>query len=132
MSNKQPYKRKIERILYSYPALLAAIENDREFNDTMPQITAQYGEFSGAPGGNISKTEKYAIMRAEKRLKADAIKRGLAALTYLEKDLIEQKYLNPAQPSDLEVGDKLAVGNSKYYKLKEQALHKMALALNII
>lgn len=132
LGNKQPYKRKVERILYSYPALLAAIDNDKDFNYIMPQITGRYGDFTGGAGRVASKTEKYAIMRAEKRLKADAIKRGLASLTYLERDLIKQKYLDPAQPSDMEVGHKLAVGNSKYYKLKEQALHKMALALNII
>jgi ArpU family phage transcriptional regulator len=125
----QNYKRKVERILYSYPALLAAIECD-EVN-LFPSVTANYGEGGGA-GSITSTTEKYGIMRAEKKLKVDAIARGLAALTYTERDLIQQKYFNPAQPKDAEVCEQINVGSTTYYKFKEQALHKMAIALNII
>lgn len=99
---------KVERILYSYPALLAAVENDK------PNLFGNGGELN------------------EKQLKVDAIERGLKALTYIERDLIQQKYFNPAQPKDAEVCHNINVGTTTYYKFKEQALHKMAIALNII
>lgn len=126
------YKRKVERLLYSYPALLAAIENDTKYNHTMPTITASYGDFVGGGDNNTSKTEKYAIMRADKQLRIDAIERGLKALTYTEKDLITEKYFNPAQLSNDELCLKIGIGRTTFYKFKEQALMKMAIALNII
>lgn len=102
------HRRKIERILYSYPALLAAVESDN------PNLFGSGGELEN------------------KQLKVEAIKRGLDALTYTERDLIQQKYFNPAQPKDAEVSETINVGTTTYYKFKEQALHKVAIALNII
>lgn len=99
--------------------------------DLFPSITAHYGE-GGGSGGVNSTTEKFGVMRADKKTKVEAIQRGLEALTYTERDLIHEKYFNPAQPKDAEVCHKIGVGTTTYYKFKEQALHKMAIALNII
>lgn len=126
----KPFKRKVEKVLYSYPALKAAIEG--EDVDLFPSITASYSDGPGGGSGIKNNTEKYGILRAEKKLKVDAIARGLAALTYTERELITEKYFNPEQLSDRAVSEKLAVGSTTYYKFKEQALHKMAIALNII
>jgi ArpU family phage transcriptional regulator len=130
------FKRKIERVLYSYPALLAAQENERELEasglgNLFPAMVASY---SGMPnGGGISNpTEKYAVMRAEKILKIRQIERGIYALTYTERDLIQLKYFNPAQPKDADVYEQIGLGSTNYYKTKERALRKMAIALNMI
>ena len=129
-------KRKLERELYTYPALLAAAENEKELEASglgslFPSMVASY---SGMPsGGGISNpTEKYAIMRAEKAIKINQIERGLMALTYREQDLIKFKYFDPDMPTDREVLERLNVGTTNYYKLKEQALRKMGIALNMI
>jgi ArpU family phage transcriptional regulator len=129
-------KRKLERELYTYPALLAAAENEKELEaaglgSLFPSMVASY---SGMPsGGGISNpTEKWALMRAEKAIKINQIERGLMALTLVERDLIKNKYFDPTQPKDSEVMERVSVGYTSYYKLKEQALRKMAIALNMI
>jgi ArpU family phage transcriptional regulator len=121
-------KRKLERELYSFPALMAALENADDFG---PPLVANY---SGMPsgGGPGNPTETYAIMIADKALRVKRIERGLNALTYIERDLIKIKYFDPGTPKDKEVYSRLALGNTNYYKLKEQALRKMAIALNMI
>jgi hypothetical protein len=69
-------KRKLERELYAYPALLAAIENAESSGDMLPPLVASY---SGMPGGGgiSNPTEKYAVMRAEKAIRVKQIDRGL-------------------------------------------------------
>lgn len=128
MSNN--YKRKVERILYSYPALVAATKGE-DF-DLFPPITQQFTDGPGGGSGIKNTTEKFGILRAEKKLKVEAINRGLEALTFTERELIEAKYFNPDQLADRAVSEKLAVGSTTYYKFKEQALNKMAIVLNII
>lgn len=129
-------KKRLERELYTYPALLAAAENEKELEaagmgSLFPSMVASY---SGMPsGGGISNpTEKWALMRAEKGIKINQIERGIAALTLVERDLIKFKYFDPMQPRDGEVMEHIGVGYTNYYKLKEQALRKMAIALNMI
>ena len=129
-------KRKLERELYFYPALLAAQENERELEteglgNLFPSMVASYSDMPG--GGGISNpTEKWALKRAEKDVKINQIQRGLKALTYLERDLIELKYFSPEQYPDHTVLEKINLGRTNYYKVKEQALNKMAIALNMI
>jgi ArpU family phage transcriptional regulator len=129
-------KRKLERELYRYPALLAAQENEKELEvlglgNLFPPMTANY---SGMPGGGgiSNPTEEYALMRVEKGVKINQINRGLNACTYTERDLIQFKYFDPSQPSDSQVYERLGLGSTNYYKVKEQALEKMAIALNMI
>jgi ArpU family phage transcriptional regulator len=124
-------KKKLERELYAYPALLAALENAESAGDMLPPLVASY---SGMPGGGgiSNPTEKYAIMRAEKAVRVKQIDRGLLGCTYIERDIIKLKYFDPSTPKDREVYSQLALGNTNYYKLKEQALRKMAIALNMI
>jgi ArpU family phage transcriptional regulator len=54
------------------------------------------------------------------------------ALTYTEKSIIETRFFDPSQPKDHVVYDALGLGATTYYKYKEQALRKMANALNLI
>lgn len=129
-------KRKLERELYSYPALLAAQENEKELEahglgNLFPTMVAQYSGMPSA-GGVSNPTEKYALMRAEKSLKVNQIERGLKALTFVERELIIFKYFDPSQPKDYQVYEQLKASSTNYYKLKEQALRKMAIALNMI
>jgi ArpU family phage transcriptional regulator len=124
-------KRKLERELYAYPALLAAIENAESMGDMLPSLVASYSDMPG--GGGISNpTEKYAVMRAEKAIRVKQIDRGLLGCTFIERDIIKLKYFDPGVPRDKDVYMQLALGNTNYYKLKEQALRKMAIALNMI
>jgi ArpU family phage transcriptional regulator len=103
MGSTVKFKRELEKQLYSYRAYMAALENDG------PEE-----------------------VKADKRKKVAAIHRGLMALTYTEKSIIETRFFDPSQPKDHVVYDALGLGATTYYKYKEQALRKMANALNLI
>ena len=97
------YKGQLEKELYSYRSMLAALENDG------PEE-----------------------IKAVKSKRVEAINRALASLTYTEKEIIEQKYFTPAQLSDRTLSWDMEIGLTTFYKYKEQALRKMANALNFI
>lgn len=134
---KALYVRKIERILYEYPALKAGQENEAELEkaglgNLFPSLIGQYGD-EGPRGTEISNpTEKFGIKRAEKALKIRQIERALNALTHGERNLVNEKYFNPAQPSDVAVYMTLGMSSAHYYRVKDRILRKMATALNII
>jgi ArpU family phage transcriptional regulator len=118
MAGRKPKDEKraeVERELYNYKSLLAGIENGplNQF-----ETDQELFEFERIIKFKINKTNK--------------IKRGLSALTHKERELIELKYFDPRNPIDYEVYQELGIKNTWYYKLKEQALNKMANALNII
>lgn len=122
--------KRLERLLYSYPALMAGVENSKHEYE----ITGLTANYSGMPGGDgiSTPTENVAIRRVDKEIKVKQIERALAALTYIERDLITFKYFNPGQPSDVRVMEEIGFKNTAYYKLKDQAIRKMATALNFI
>jgi ArpU family phage transcriptional regulator len=134
---KRLYVRRVERELYSYPALRVAMENEMELekaglSNLFPSLVPAYGEKVGS-SGNISKpTEQYAIKKAEKTMKVQMIERALSALNTQERKLVEEKYFNPSQPSDTQVFTALAMGSTTYYKVKNQVIRKIAISLNII
>jgi len=133
---KLKYHRQVERILYEYPSLLAAIENEAELEkeglgNLFPSMIASYGE--GIRGSEISKpTESYAIRRAEKEVKVKQINRAFNALTTEEKNLLDKKYFDSSQPSDVRVCMENGYSERHYYRIKDRALRKVAIALNII
>ncbi|KXG42865.1 ArpU family phage packaging/lysis transcriptional regulator [Tepidibacillus decaturensis] len=133
---KSLYVRKVERILYEYPALKASQENEKELEkaglgNLFPSLISSYED--SIRGTDISNTtEKFGIKRAEKALKIMQIERALNALNHEEKRLVKEKYFNPAFPSDIRVYTSLNLGSTAYYKLKDQTIRKVATALNII
>lgn len=108
------YRKHVERILYNYPALLAAVEVEPL------QIAA------GADPGEMT------ALKATKQKQAASIERALQALNFTERDLIKLKYFDPEFNKDYAVYEQLGMGSTAYYKMKEQALRKMAIALNVI
>lgn len=125
---KQKYVRVVERILYSYPSYVAGLEN--ELDELFPSATSSYEE--SIRGSDISKpTENYGIKRAEKELRVRQMNRALDALNQDERELVERKYFS-SNPSDEQVMFDMQISNNRYYKLKDQALRKVATALNVI
>ena len=133
---KQMYIRKVERILYEYPALKAGQENEHELEqiglgNLFPTLIGSYDDMPR--GTDISDpTGKYGIKRAEKSIKIRQIERALDALNYEERKVIEEKYFNAAHPKDVQVYTELGLGSTYYYRVKDQAIRKVAMALNII
>lgn len=129
---REVYVRKVERILYEFPSLEAAIQNELDGGESLPSLVPVYGDDS-PKGSNISKpTENYGIRRADKQLKHRMIKRALSSLKADERRLVEIKYFNTRVVSDLEVYSEMRMKKDAYYDLKGQALRKVANALNII
>lgn len=128
---KSAYVRKVERALYEYPSLLAGLENKEEMESLYPSLISSYNET--IRGSDISKpTEKYGIIRAEKELKLRQINRALSILSPEERKLIETKYFDPSQPTDVEVYMECGFSQRNYPRIKYRALRKVATALNII
>lgn len=125
---KAQYMRQTERVLYEYPFMLLAVE---ETKDDLPSITAGYDDMP--KGTTISNpTESYGIKRAEKYLKIRKIDKAMDCLSEDERELIKRKYFDTTQPSDETVFSELHWNHKIYYKLKDRAIRKVAIALNII
>lgn len=133
---KKSYVRATERVLYEYPFLLVGQENEEELEkkglgNLFPSMVASYDDMPR--GGGISKpTENWAMKRAEKSIKIMQIQRALGMLSPDERMMIEAKYFDTTQPSDLIVYEELRWNHKTYYKIKDRAIRKMAIALNII
>lgn len=132
------YIRRAERALYSYHALIAAMENEIEleregFGNLYPSMTAHYGGTGGGRSSEVSKpTERFGILRAEKSVQIRQIQRALGCLVEVERQLVDMKYFNPRLPRDPDVYKELGLGATAYYRVKRQAMRKIAIALNII
>ncbi|MDP5273543.1 ArpU family phage packaging/lysis transcriptional regulator [Chengkuizengella axinellae] len=127
MGRKKEYVKIVERELYHYPSLLAAIKNT-----DIQGLTAKYN-ITTSSGSNIFKpVENTVVNIAEKEVKVNQIQKALKALTDIERELIEFRYFDPKQPSDIIVMLDLGFKNTAYYKIKSKAIYKMAISLNII
>lgn len=132
------YVRRVERILYAYKSILAGMENEAELEreglgNLFPAMVAQYGGTGGGrASGHSDSTAKYGVMRAEKSLQVRQIERGLAGLTHIEHTLIVNKFFDASMPPDSYVYTAMGLGSTAYYKLKSQAIRKMAVGLNIL
>lgn len=125
---KSKYVRQTERSLYEYPFMLIAVE---ELEEDLPSMIASYDDMP--KGTTISNpTEAYGLRRAEKALRIAKIDRAMEHLSDHEQKLIRLKYFDTTQPSDENVYLELGWNHKTYYKLKNQAVRKMAIALNII
>jgi len=125
---RSQFARQVEEILFMYPSLKAALEDDA---DWLPPLTAHY---DGMPrGSDVSKpTETWAVRRAEKAMLVRRIERALATLNERERRFVELRYLSPRIRSDLSVYMELGYSERQGRRLKDTALRKLATALNLI
>lgn len=133
---KAKYVRQTERALYEYAVLKVALENEEELEkkglgNLFPSMIASYED---SPRGSVisNPTETWGMRRAEKSLKIKQINRAMGILSSEERQIIECKYFDNSQPSDMRVCDLLNWPERSYYRIKDRALRKIATALNII
>ncbi|AUS07413.1 hypothetical protein C1X05_00095 [Laceyella sacchari] len=125
---KPEYRKQVERILRDYPILKLAIEEEQ-----LPSYIPVYQEKTSPLYSEYnSMTEKYAIRLADKKLQIMRIERALQALNSEERMIIEMRYFDLSRPTDNMVCIKLEWNKRTYYRLKNEALRKLALTLNII
>ena len=102
----------------------------------MPTITPTY---TLTPPSNTntfsSKTENVAIERAEYELERTAymnkIHAALATLKREERTILIERYLKEDVRYDIDIWTDLHIGKTKFYKLKWQAMLRMAFALKV-
>jgi len=122
-------------------ALELALEKYRKYLvtlpvDKMPTITASY---TLAPPSNTnvvsSKTENAAIERVEFELERTnymkSIMDALSTLKPEERTIMIERYLKEEVSYDIDIWTELNIGKTKYYKLKYQAMLRMAFALKV-
>ncbi|MEK4228953.1 ArpU family phage packaging/lysis transcriptional regulator [Solibacillus sp. FSL H8-0538] len=121
----------LEKVLDKYREYLMTLPSSE-----MPTITPSY---SIIPPSNTntfnSKTENVAIERAEYELARtkfmNKIIDALQTLKEEERLIIVDRFLAEDIKFDIDIWTDLAVGKNKYYKLKWQAMLRMAFALKI-
>jgi ArpU family phage transcriptional regulator len=134
---KPSYRKQVERLLWEYPILKAAVENEQQLereglSDLFPSCNPLYEEsVSRGYSDYQSTTERYAIIRATK-IRLQQIERALAVLNLDERFLIEKRYLDQSPVDDMIVCDELGWSKRTYYRIKRRALDKLAIALNLI
>ncbi|PAF15942.1 ArpU family phage packaging/lysis transcriptional regulator, partial [Terribacillus saccharophilus] len=65
-------------------------------------------------------------------IKVRQMERALeGSLDFIERQIVEMKYLNPEQIKDIEIYLELRIKKNKYYNLKRIALNKLATSLLI-
>jgi ArpU family phage transcriptional regulator len=128
---KPTYKKLVERILREYPILKKSIDEVEPY--LYPSCTTIYEERIGhAYREYTSSTEKYGIRKAEKKIQVAQIEKALEVLSSDELKLVEARYFYINVLSDSLVYDRLGWSKRNYYRIKSQAICKIALALNLI
>lgn len=122
-------------------ALERALEKYRRYLVTlplhlMPTVTPAYTLIPPSNTNSFnSKTENIAIERAEfERERSYYMKRIIEALETLkpeERTIIVERYLKDEVSYDVDIWTELNIGKTKYYKLKWQAMLRMAFALKV-
>lgn len=73
------------------------------------------------------------IVESDKELKVMQIERSLEqSLDYIQKQIIEEKYLNKSTPTDLTLYTDIGLTKDQYYQKRDEAIFTIATALNII
>ncbi len=112
----------------------------------IPIGISSYGNLSGVYGGSHeyqSNSERSIIQQEEKieelrreieqlYQEIEPVENALKILNFLERELIEKRFLCKDKPTDQQVIFQMPVQKTKYYELKSDALLKLAEALKIL
>ncbi|SFJ82853.1 ArpU family phage packaging/lysis transcriptional regulator [Thermoflavimicrobium dichotomicum] len=125
---KPDYRRKVERLLRQYPLLKVAVEQlEKEYPSCIPMY-----ELERVQGGDLSNsTQSYATRRAEKKILLERIEKALEVLNLDERFLIEEKYFDLNCPPDDIICHRLGWSQRTYYRIKQQAIEKLAFVLDL-
>ncbi|MGE7024146.1 ArpU family phage packaging/lysis transcriptional regulator [Solibacillus cecembensis] len=104
--------------------------------DILPTITPKYTLDMPSFGGGVhSKVESAAIKNVEHYLQAekffDRFNRGFYKLTKKERQLIIMSFLEEVPKFNYEISNELCISERTFYRMKQQALYKLALALRV-
>ncbi len=104
--------------------------------ELLPTITPRYTmEMPSFGGGVQSKVESAAIKNVEHYKQAEKFfarfNHGFFKLTKKERQLIIMVFLEEIPKFNYEISDELCISERTFYRMKAQALYKLALALRV-
>lgn len=123
-------KRKVEAILRQYRIYLLQVSLDK-----LPSITAKYMLVPSASNQVKSSTEKAAIANVDYEIERnrfiEMVIWGVNRLSDEERRLIILRYLGEDEWFDYQVYNELNISERHYYRLKANALNKLAFAMGV-
>lgn len=123
-------KEKLEKVFRQYRTYTLTTPEE-----LLPTITPKYTlEMSSFGGLANSKTENAAIRNVELFREAESFferfNRAMYKLSLKERRIIVMSFLEEEPRFDYEIYNEIGVSESTFYRIKPQALYKLALALN--
>lgn len=122
------YKKRVERDLKEYPYLLIAVDAGGLGYPTRYNIVKDVKHPSDIKGSFV---ENCAISEEENKIKVDKITRALELLNKVEKDIIEECYFRNIYTNQ-EIIKNLFINKNKFYKIKNNAVRKIAISLGYL
>lgn len=129
---KPDYRKEVEIMLRSYHWLKKMVEEMNK--NLLPSCTSSsVGDGIGEYSEFVSSTEKYGILRADNYYRANLIRinESLRQLNYKERLVLQETYMNEDKKSVLEVCFMLGLKERSYYRIKREAIEKMAYMMNL-
>lgn len=125
---KMNYKKRVERDLKEYPYLLIAVDAGGLGYPTRYNIVKDVKHPSDIKGSFV---ENCAISEEENKIKVDKITRALELLNKVEKYIIEECYFRNIYTNQ-EIIKNLFINKNKFYKIKNNAVRKIAISLGYL
>ncbi|WP_279022279.1 MULTISPECIES: nitroreductase [Clostridia] len=122
------YKKQVERDLKEYPYLLIAVDAGGLGYPTRYDIVKDVKHPSDVKESFV---ENCAISEEENKIKVDKITRALELLNRVEKDIIEECYFRNIYTNQ-EIIKNLFINKNKFYKIKSNAVRKIAISLGYL
>jgi ArpU family phage transcriptional regulator len=122
------YRKQVEDVLRKYPLYKQALRF-RLF----PSLTMDYSveRVDGGESEYQSSTEKYGIIRIEYRELVEQVEMVLSLLSDDERNLIKETYFKIDSPPIDIIYERLCISRRSYFRIKQQALIKIATMLRI-
>ena len=122
------YKKRVERDLKEYPYLLIAVDAGGLGYPTRYDIVKDVKHPSDVKESFV---ENCAISEEENKIKVDKITRALELLNRVEKEIIEECYFRNIYTNQ-EIIKNLFINKNKFYKIKSNAVRKIAISLGYL
>ncbi|MFX3673300.1 MAG: ArpU family phage packaging/lysis transcriptional regulator [Paenisporosarcina sp.] len=121
----------VEKELRQYRTYLLTVPEDR-----MPSLTAQYTlempNFSNVKQSAVENTAVANVDNESERGRfLKRISRSMNKLTWIERQIIAYKYLQMEPWYNLDIYLELKISRSKFYRLRNSALYRLAFAMGV-
>ena len=124
-------KREVEKVLSDFRSYSL-----QESLGQLPSITAKYTLIPPAGGYTGSSTETAAVNNVDyeinRRKLMDKVIEAVNRLSEKERSIITMRFFGEEELFDYEVYDELGYSHRTYYRIKQSAFYKLALALRIV